>query len=381
MALAETELESQKQDSSQQTLGRDEFVKRRQEARAAAGDGGTDAPGDGDEASPLEEAVEGAGEQETEGAAETPEGAEAESEANPFAEIFDDDELGVEAEPSKLTGLEPPASLSAAEKEAFESAPDELKGIIARVSKAAAQKVTESGETVAARNKEIDDRVAQLDRALIEAKAVLDVNLEEVPFEPPFSEDDLDKIFSEEGAEAEREAKKQNRGAKAKFDQMIGEAKAKRDEQKAKVDEQIKDRQKQIAERFRDELPKLIPAWKNDGTRKKEAGELSTYLSSSGFSEAELKVVADARLVMLARKAMKYDRALKKARDRQGGKAKQTTARAAPANGRAPSKASNSAELDAAIKAHREKPTADTFARVRKLKREAQAAANSRRRV
>lgn len=363
MALAE-ELESPQNTGP---LGRDQFVKRRQAAREAAQESGTPEPGDGDETSPLAEAIEGEQEQVQD---ETPE-SEPSTPEDPLAGIFDDDELGVEAEPTTLSGLEPPASLSAAEKETFEGASDELKAIISRVSKAAAQKVQEGGESLAARNKEIDDRVAELDRALIEAKAVLDVKIDDLPFKPPFSEDDLDKIFNEQGAEAERAAQKQNRQARAEHQAALEEMKAEREKQQAEVDAKLKERREQIATKFRDDLPKLIPTWSKPEVAKKEASELSTYLTQQGFSEAELRQVADARLVMLSRKAMKYDRALAAARERRTGKAKpNSTARPAPAGGRS-SKPSNNAQLEAAEKRYRKNPSADNFAALRAAKREA----------
>ena len=374
MALAE-QLESLK--DSPQPLGRDDFVKRRQAAREAA-ESGTPEPEGGDEASPLSEALEGADEQEAEVVEQEPEGSEAATE-DPFAGIFDDDELGVESEPSKLTGLEPPATLNADEKELFEGAPDELKAIISRVSKAAAQKVQETGESLATRNKEIETRVAELDRALIEAKAVLDVDVD-IPFTPIHSDEKLNQILESDGSEAFLRAQRENEKARADHQAALVEMKADRDKQKAEFDAKLAERRKEILTKFREDIPKLIPAWAKPEVAKKESGELSTYLTQSeGFSEAELKQVADARLIRIARKAMKYDRALAAARDRRSGKTVKSTAKPAPAGGRS-TKPSNNAALEAALKSHRQKPTADTFARVRKLQREA-AAAQTRRRV
>jgi len=50
-------------------------------------------------------------------------------------------------------------------------------------------------------------------------------------------------------------------------------------------------------------LPKMVPNW-NESTKT----EISNYLASQGFTEEEVAMVGDARMVSLANKAMLYDR-------------------------------------------------------------------------
>lgn len=388
MALAE-ELESPENTKNTGPLGRDDFVKRRQEARAAAGDGRTDAPGDGDETSLLNvagEAAEGAETDDqakaaTEGQPEGgPEKEQPKSDIDFFA--FDDDEVGEEAEPAKLPVLEPPASMTAAEKAAFAEWPDEAKQFAARMHEAQARTARESGETTAARNKEIEDRVAELDRSLVEAKAVLDQSIDDIPFTPPHSEADLDRLLEEsDDDKAYSRALRENAKAQSEHKAAIQELKAEREKRQAEIDEQIKARRQQIIGKFNEELPKLIPSWAKPDIRKKEGRELGSYLLSTGFSEGEVKQVIDARLVTLARKAMRYDAALAKKRESRGRAANgSATARPGPTGAR-PSKQSSNADLEAADKRYRENPSADNFAKLRSLRRAAAEASNTRRRV
>ena len=354
-------------ESQDAPLGRDDFVKRRQEAREA-GDG-TPTPDDGGETSPLEEAIEG----EAEVVQEEPQGAPEPTETDPLVEIFGD-ELGVE-EPSTLTGLEPPAQLNATEQKAFEEASPELQAIISRVSKAASDKVRESGESLASRNKEIADRQAALDQALIEAKAVLDVPIDDLPFTPPHSEAKLDQLLDEGDELGYNRAKRENERAMKDHQAAVSDLKAEREKQKADIDKQLKERQTELAQKFQTELLDRFPAWKDPEVMKAQASEASAYMVTKGYSEAEIKQIGDARLVDVIVDGMKYRKALELARNRRQGKAK--TVNPPPAQGR--SRQSNTAEVDRASKRFREKPTADSFAARRAAQRAAQS--GSRRRV
>lgn len=54
-------------------------------------------------------------------------------------------------------------------------------------------------------------------------------------------------------------------------------------------------------------LLEYIPEWKNVETATKEKNELSSYLKTNGFSEADIAGASDARIINLARKAQLYD--------------------------------------------------------------------------
>lgn len=58
----------------------------------------------------------------------------------------------------------------------------------------------------------------------------------------------------------------------------------------------------------REQLPELIPEWKDSALAEKERGDLSSYLIGDGFTQEEIAQAYDARLIKMARKAMLYDR-------------------------------------------------------------------------
>lgn len=64
----------------------------------------------------------------------------------------------------------------------------------------------------------------------------------------------------------------------------------------------------QILETERQELLRSLPEWANEETATAERSALSQYLRSSGFNHDEVNSVADHRLVLMARKAMLYDK-------------------------------------------------------------------------
>jgi hypothetical protein len=71
------------------------------------------------------------------------------------------------------------------------------------------------------------------------------------------------------------------------------------------------EQQQQVAEVLeaeRQHLLRSLPEWQNEDTAKAERSALSDYLKSSGFNHDEVSSVADHRLVLMARKAMLYDK-------------------------------------------------------------------------
>lgn len=73
--------------------------------------------------------------------------------------------------------------------------------------------------------------------------------------------------------------------------------------QQAEVQTQL---QAHIA-RERDSLLEAIPEWRDEDVFTTERREMRDYLSMSGFSEQEIETAVDHRLILMARKAMRYD--------------------------------------------------------------------------
>lgn len=63
----------------------------------------------------------------------------------------------------------------------------------------------------------------------------------------------------------------------------------------------------------RDELLAKLPEWKDEAKQKAEKAAMREYLINQGYDDAAINAVADARAVVMARKAMLYDQMMAKA--------------------------------------------------------------------
>jgi hypothetical protein len=71
---------------------------------------------------------------------------------------------------------------------------------------------------------------------------------------------------------------------------------------------------KRFLEGQREELLAKLPEWKDEGKMKAEREELKSFLRTNAFSDEEINSIADHRHVLMARKAMQYDRLIEKAK-------------------------------------------------------------------
>lgn len=82
--------------------------------------------------------------------------------------------------------------------------------------------------------------------------------------------------------------------------------------QRAQVqEEQANEMQRQAAQRLQAEqarLPEMIPEWTDPSVAEREKKDLIPYLEKTGYTTQELGAVSDARALVLARKAMLYDK-------------------------------------------------------------------------
>lgn len=90
---------------------------------------------------------------------------------------------------------------------------------------------------------------------------------------------------------------------------IYGQFEAAQVETQARQDELLRDAQQRAV----DELPKLIPEWKDVETIKKGMVDLTRYLRSEGFEAHEMRDVSDSRLIVVLEKARRYDAAKKSA--------------------------------------------------------------------
>lgn len=77
--------------------------------------------------------------------------------------------------------------------------------------------------------------------------------------------------------------------------------------------EQAEYAQKFITEQ-RESLLAKLPEWKDAKKAESEKGDLRTYLQAEGFEDGEIGQIVDARTVVVARKAMLYDKMMEKAK-------------------------------------------------------------------
>jgi hypothetical protein len=113
--------------------------------------------------------------------------------------------------------------------------------------------------------------------------------------------------------------------------------------QQQQAQEQQQQLQQHLAKESERLVNDLIPEWKNPEVRQKDEQELISYLRDTGYSDQDLINLNHSRAdnIVLARKAMLYDRALKKANSLK--KHTPTAANPVPTVGnKAPSKGSKS---------------------------------------
>jgi hypothetical protein len=113
--------------------------------------------------------------------------------------------------------------------------------------------------------------------------------------------------------------------------------------QQQQAQEQQQQLQQHLAKESERLVNDLIPEWKNPEVRQKDEQELISYLRDTGYSDQDLINLNHSRAdnIVLARKAMLYDRALKKANSLK--KQTPTAANPVPTVGnKAPSKGSKS---------------------------------------
>lgn len=82
-----------------------------------------------------------------------------------------------------------------------------------------------------------------------------------------------------------------------------------------------KEQQQEAQEFMRNQQAKLIeafPDWKDPEKAKKHVGELETFMGKQGFSAEDGRTVLDARVMILADKAMRYDALLARAKESAG---------------------------------------------------------------
>ncbi|MBP2301567.1 hypothetical protein [Azospirillum picis] len=209
-----------------------------------------------------------------------------------------------EPEPAEAPAIEPPKSWSKADQDAFLAPPPEVQQVVARREserdRAFQAKTTEAAEArkaAEAQTAAVEAERARYAQNLAFLAKDLQANMGPEP--------DWQRLAQEDPAGYVR--------AKADWDaraQKLQAAMAEHQRVTAQVQQQ---QQQRHAAKLAEENAKLVDAiegWKEPATAKKEFGDVMAYLGKEyGYDDTLLNGIDDHRLVVLARKAMLYDRA------------------------------------------------------------------------
>ena len=260
-----------------------------------------EAPSDETASQEATEAEEATETEETEAEPDEPDEVEAEPE----------EEAETEDEP-ETPAIDPPASMSAAEKQAFAKLPSEQQEFIARREREVAEGFTRKSQELADSQRQFQQKlqqtqdaahqaVAQRDRQYQEALQVLDVQMANTV--KVYSQDELSKLREDDPTQWAL-ANEHNRQVKDTQAAIRNEL-ARRDQEQRQQFEQAR---QQYLDDNRRKLPELIPEWSDAETARSEGAKLSQYLTAqAGFTPQEVENNADARLLTMARKAWLYD--------------------------------------------------------------------------
>lgn len=209
-----------------------------------------------------------------------------------------------EVEPAETPAIEPPRSWSKEDAEFFKQLPPDAQAIVARREserdKAVQRSTTEAAEVrkaAEAATAAVEAERARYAQNLAFLAKDLQANMGPEPDWQRLAQEDPAGYVR---ARAEWDAKAQKlQTAMAEHQRVTAQVQAAQ--------------QKQHADKLAEENAKLvevIPGWSEPTVAKKEFGDVMSYLSKEyGYDDTLLDSIDDHRLVVLARKAMLYDRA------------------------------------------------------------------------
>jgi hypothetical protein len=216
----------------------------------------------------------------------------------------EEDDKGQGEQPEKPAAIEPPVSWNAEEKQAFSQLPPALQqAVVRRESQreaALTQRSQEAAEWSRTAGAEREAAVAQRQEYLAGLQKMLVLA---APEAAAFDQVDWLTLSQTNQAEYTR-----LQGLRDHMRARLGAIEGQFQAQAQQADAL---RQQQLAEHVGREVVKLNESWPDFGDEARGPTlrkELSTYLSNGGFSNEELGQAYDHRLVVLATKAMLYDR-------------------------------------------------------------------------
>lgn len=113
-----------------------------------------------------------------------------------------------------------------------------------------------------------------------------------------------------------------------------------------------------------EELVAKLPEWKDEAKAKAETTAIREYLANAGFPEQDINSVADAKVVVIARKAMLYDQMISKAQAAQKKVAAAPAKVERPGTGEAPGLDRRTSSYQKLAKSGRVEDAAAVFASI-----------------
>lgn len=250
-----------------------------------------------------EDAPQQAASDEPEQEEEADESEEAETEEE--TEESEDEADSEEEEQAEEPAIQPPASMTDAEKQAFTELPRAAQEFLINREKSLTADYTRKTQEIADNRKKVQsesEAAAQERRYYRDGLQILGQQLKQAV--EGISDEELKKLEESDPVQWARanETRRQGRERLQAIQQEL--ARVNHTEQ-----QRIAKERQEFLERNRQKLPELIPEWRDQTKATSEKRELGEYLvKSAGFSPEEVQEAADARMVSMARKAMLYDR-------------------------------------------------------------------------
>lgn len=199
----------------------------------------------------------------------------------------------------ELPGLAAPATMNEEERAVFENAPREVQEWSLRLHRSQQSALTKKSQEIADKSKEVEAAIA----AANEARQSYLQALESVPDEkPPHSQEALAQL-KEDDPTAWVVALEENR----LFTDSKSNLRSERERAQREQMEAFAAQQAEVIQKAAEQLPEIIPEWKDEKVATQEKGALVTYLKSYKYDDQVISAIADPRIIDMANKARKWD--------------------------------------------------------------------------
>lgn len=215
-------------------------------------------------------------------------------EADPDAEEYSDDQLDDELQEARTFKVK-------VNGEEIEVTEDELINGYSRQQDYSrkTQELAERRKQIEAEQAEIETERAQYEQLLPALKQQLEQQVQQEP--------DWDALYERDPIEAtklERQWRQVKEQRQAQIEAVEAEQKRLNELRQSKMQAE----KRRYMEEQQRKLPELIPEWKDAKRAEAEVKQIRDYLIGAGFSEQDVAKISNAQVVVMARKAMMFDK-------------------------------------------------------------------------